>query len=436
MKRFRRITITSIICLIALIIGNIYYIHGLYISLKDQTLKTVSECVRRADILEIINRIKQSEKYGNDDAFIKLSLLVEGTKNEEGGYDYPNLMENIGQTMSSYFHLIEDIDSLFPPRDYVVLDGIFKKELNNMGLCPEIANIRKFKNNSENFKTHLWTFDFAISGDREAFFKVYISPLNSHILRQMSGILITSSAILVIMIFLIWYLLNWVSKLRTIEQMKDDFTHNMTHELKTPVAVAHAAADSLLRYYDPKDETRNKQYLKIILQRLNYLSGMIENILSMSLERLKTIKLKTVNFELKPFVEEISEMMKLKTDKNVNIEINITEKIYIKADRLHFGNILTNLLDNSIKYSGESVDIKIIADSNSLKISDNGIGIRKEDIPFIYDKFFRVSSGDIHEVRGYGLGLFYVKQTIELHEWNIIVNSQPGYGTSFTIYFK
>ena len=436
MKRFRIITIISLGCLVALIIGNIYYLHRLYNSLKDQALQTVSECIRRADILEIINRINQSENYGNNDSFIRLSLLVEGTKNEDGGYEYPNIMENIGQTMSSYFHLTEQLDTLFPARNYAVLDNFFRKELNSMGLTPEVATIKPIINETEKANDSLWSVDFSISNDQEPILKAFISPLNRHILDQMSGIIITSSAILLIMVFLIWYLLNWVSKLRTIEQMKDDFTHNMTHELKTPVAVAYSAADSLLRYYDPNDETRNKQFLKIILQRLNYLSGMIENILSMSMERFKSIKLNLENFELKPMVEEISEMTQLKADKNVNIEINVQDRLSIKADTLHFGNILSNLLDNSVKYSGDMVDITITADSNSITVSDKGRGIRKDDLPYIFDKFYRVSSGDIYEVGGYGLGLFYVKQIVELHGWHIDVDSQPGKGTSFTIYFK
>ena len=435
MKRFRVITIISLVCLSALVIGNILYLHSLYGSLKQQTLQTITECVRRADILEIINRINTSEKYGNDDSFIRLSLLVEGTKTESGGYDYPNIMENIGQTMSSYFHMIEVSDSMFPARNYEVLDSIFKKELKNIGLYPEIANIEPYENDNER-RNDLWSVNFAISNIHDPIFKAYVSPLNSHILKQMSGIIITSSSILFIMIFLISYLLHWVGKLRTIEQMKDDFNHNMTHELKTPVAVAYSAADSLLRYYDPEDETRNRQFLNIIMQRLSYLSGMIENILSMSMERFKTIKLNPENIKIEPLIKEVSEMIKLKTEKNTNIEIDIPDDVYVKADTLHFTNVLTNLLDNSVKYSGETVEIFIKADYHSLTLSDNGIGIKKEHIPYIFDKFYRVSSGNVYEVGGYGLGLFYVKKIVDLHGWKIDVISHRGKGTSFTIRFK
>ena len=210
----------------------------------------------------------------------------------------------------------------------------------------------------------------------------------------------------------------------------------MTHELKTPVAVAYSAADSMLRYYDQSDEVRNKQFLKIIMQRLSFLSGMIENILSMSMERFKAMKLSIENVEVKPIVVEVAGMIELKADKPVKIDIEIPDNLSVMADSLHFGNVLSNLIDNAVKYSEDTVNIKIMADNNSIVIADNGIGIDKDNLPYIFDKFYRVTSGDRYEVGGYGLGLFYVKQIVELLGWSIDVTSKPGVGTKFTIKFK
>lgn len=215
-----------------------------------------------------------------------------------------------------------------------------------------------------------------------------------------------------------------------------DFTHNMTHELKTPVAVAYSAADSLLRYYDQSDEARNKQFLTIIMQRLSYLSGMIENILSLSMERFKTMKLNIEDVLVRPIVEDVAGMMKMKAEKPVEIDIAVPEKLSIHTDSLHFGNMLSNLLDNAIKYSDNSVDIAITADADSMTIEDNGNGIDKEKLPFIFEKFYRVTSGDRYEAGGYGLGLFYVKQISDLMGWSIKVSSRPGHGTKFTINFN
>lgn len=433
MKRFRTITTICLTAIAIMVAGNIWYLYSLYNSIKEQTLQTVSECVRRADILEIISRLNGATQ-GDDDSFIKLTLMVQGEKTQTGDYEYPNLLDNLNQTMSEYFHVIEQSDPRMPERNIAMLDSIFRKELNNSGLYPEIVSILPVEDKVDKHGG-LWSIDFAMTDSQQPIYKVCFSPFNGHILRQMSGIILTSAAILVLMSFLIWYLLHWVGKLRTIEQMKDDFTHNMTHELKTPVAVAYSAADSMLRYYDQSDEARNKQFLRIIMQRLSYLSGMIENILSMSMERFKTIKLNIEEVALKPIVEDISGMMELKATKPVEIDIDIPDNLSIQADSLHLGNILSNLIDNALKYSGDSVHIIIKADAHSITISDNGVGIDKENLPFIFDKFYRVTSGDRYEVGGYGLGLFYVKQITELMGWNIDVASKSGQGTMFTIRF-
>lgn len=433
MKRFRTITAICLIAIAIMVAGNIWYLCSLYQSIKEQTLQTVSECVRRADILEIITRLNGSS-HGDDDSFIRLTLMVQGEKTLTGDYEYPNLLDNLNQTMSEYFHVIEQSDNRMPERNDAMLDSIFKKELNNSGLYPELASINPIGDNTEVCQG-LWSIDFSMTDGKAPMYQVCFSPLNGHILRQMSGIIITSAAILILMGFLIWYLLHWVGRLRTIEQMKDDFTHNMTHELKTPVAVAYSAADSMLRYYDQSDEARNRQFLKIIMQRLSFLSGMIENILSMSMERFKTMQLNMECVELKPVVEDVAGMMELKADKPVTIDVDMPDNLSVHADSLHLGNILSNIMDNAVKYSGESVTITIKADNSTLTIADNGIGIDKDSIPFIFDKFYRVTSGDRYEVGGYGLGLFYVKQVIELMGWSIDVKSKPGQGTKFTIKF-
>ena len=433
MKRFRTITAICLTAIAIMVAGNIWYLYSLYNSIKEQTLQTVSECVRRADILEIISRLNGATQ-GDDDSFIKLTLMVQGEKTQTGDYEYPNLLDNLNQTMSEYFHVIEQSDPRMPERNIAILDSIFRKELNNSGLYTEKSSISPIGSNADKCDG-LWTIDFSMTDSQQPIYKVCFSPLNGHILRQMSGIILTSATILILMSFLIWYLLHWVGRFRTIEQMKDDFTHNMTHELKTPVAVAYSAADSMLRYYDQSDEARNKQFLKIIMQRLSYLSGMIENILSMSMERFKTMKLNIEEVALKPIVEDISGMMELKAAKPVKIDIGIPDNLSIQADSLHLGNILSNLIDNALKYSGNSVHIIIKADAHSITISDNGIGIDKENLPFIFDKFYRVTSGNRYEVGGYGLGLFYVRQITELMGWDIDVASKPGQGTVFTIRF-
>lgn len=433
MKRFRTTTIICLSIITILVAANSWYLHRLYDSIRMQTLQTIKECVRRADVLEIIDR-KALASDQQEDFSIKVALIVKGEIDSVGNFDFIHEMDKVNQTMSEQFHSVEQTDVTLPNRNYSRLALLLQNELKNYGIKLNRVVIVPFGENTGIVKG-MWHIDFSVIEGQEPLYTIYFAPLQKHILQQMAGILATSSAILALMIFLIWYLLHWVGKLRSIEQMKDDFTHNMTHELKTPVAVAFSAADSMLRYYDQSDDARNKQFLKIILQRLSYLSGMIENILSMSMERFKTMKLNIESVAVKPIVEEVAGMMELKANKPIDIDIDIPDNLSIHADPLHFGNIISNLIDNAIKYSGNSVNIAIKANADSMTIEDNGIGIDKENLPFIFDKFYRVTSGDRYEVGGYGLGLFYVKQIIALMDWDIEIMSKPGQGTKFTIRF-
>ena len=131
MNRFRIITTICLTAIAFLVAGNIWYLLGLYNSIKDQALQTVGECVRRADILEIITRLNDSS-HGDDDSFIKLTLLVQGEKTPTGEYDYPNILDNLNQTMSQYFHLIEQSGKGMAERNYGHLDSIFNNELNKV----------------------------------------------------------------------------------------------------------------------------------------------------------------------------------------------------------------------------------------------------------------------------------------------------------------
>lgn len=431
MKRFRIVTAVCLGAIALLVSANVWYLWRLYGSIREQTLATVGECVRRADILEIISRLKESSVPG-DDSFIRLSFILKGEKTDRGDYEYPNIFENLGSTISETFHFYEQGKLQFPPRDFERLDSMFRLELNNAGLAPRRAFL--LPPGEKNAATAgLWSVDFSISDDSEPIATAWISPLNGHILGRMAGIIVTSAAVLALMTFLISYLLRWVGRLRTLEQMKDDFTHNMTHELKTPVAVAFSAADSMLRYYDHSDEARNRRFLTIILQRLGFLSGMIENILSMSMERFSRMKLKLESVALKPLVAEVAQMIEMKADKPVEIVVDIPDNLSIRADVTHLSNVISNLLDNAVKYSGDSVSIRVEADSDRIMVTDNGIGISRANLPRIFDKFYRVTYGDRYDTGGYGLGLFYVRQIVSLHGWSIAATSHLGQGTKFAI---
>ncbi len=168
---------------------------------------------------------------------------------------------------------------------------------------------------------------------------------------------------------------------------------------------------------------------------MNYkrLGELVENILAMSMERRKTMKLKPETVPLLPFVEEIAAAQRMRGEKEIAINVEVDEGVSIKADTTHLSNILNNLIDNAIKYSGDSVVITITGNGKEISVADNGLGIPAKSIPYLFNKFYRVPHGNLQEVRGYGIGLYYVKSILDRTGWSISVKSKEGEGSIFTI---
>ena len=218
--------------------------------------------------------------------------------------------------------------------------------------------------------------------------------------------------------------------------MKDDFVSNMTHELKTPIAIAYSANDALLNYDTDNDPQKKVTYLNIANKQLKRLGELVENILAMSMERRKTMELKPEIILLRPFVEEIAAAQRLRGEKDVIISVDIDDKISIEADKAHLANVLNNLIDNAIKYSGSSVEITISGNDKGISVADNGIGIPAKSIPYLFNKFYRVPRGNRQDVRGYGIGLYYVKSIFDKMGWSVTVRSKESEGSVFTIKFS
>ena len=286
-------------------------------------------------------------------------------------------------------------------------------------------------------------YNYAFDLNTHQSYRLWIEPVTQLVLKQMSGILATSLVILIILIFAFWVLIRTILRQKTLEEMKSDFTNNITHELKTPIAVAYAANDALLNFNQAEDKTQRDKYLRICQEQLQRLSGLVEQILSMSMERRKTFRLHPEVLSVGDILEPLIEQHTLKSEKPVHISVDIEpEDLALTADRTHFSNIISNLIDNAIKYSPGEAEVNIrcrqinAAEQGELveiAISDRGIGIAPEKQSHIFDKFYRVPTGNLHDVKGYGLGLFYVKTMVGKHGGSISVKSEPGKGSTFVV---
>jgi signal transduction histidine kinase len=269
-------------------------------------------------------------------------------------------------------------------------------------------------------------------------FKLEIENPDRIFFKEMSGIVLSSVLIILILCFTFIYLIRTLFKQKSLEEMRMDFTHNITHELKTPIAVAYAANDALMNFSADEDPVKRGKYLSIVNDQIKSLSDMVERILKVSMEEREDYSLTLSRFDLEDLFYELTEKFKLSCSKPVLFKLSVEpEALHVTADRFHLSNILGNTIDNALKYSGDSVEIKLDACRRNgfvlIRISDNGIGIESKYVEKIFDKFYRVPKGNIQDVRGFGLGLYYAKLIVEKHGGIISVESDPGHGTEIII---
>lgn len=464
MKQFKTIS-TIFILTIAVIFGcNVFYLVKLYSSIRTTVEQNVMTALADADLDELWIRADRSREKtmkeieaGQQDTLRKGEAsvyqdtsgnMVSVTRYDDGSVSsetIPN--ENDGSFSNKFidavgrqFHTIMDAHVGV---DFEVMDSVLAKRLNDRLIYPdyvatEIINSKGdiIVPNPKYVEGTYDTFSYPFNPDMNMAYRVHITPLTRHIFSEMSGVIITVFLLMIVFTAAFIYLFRTVSKLRTIEEMKDDFVNNVTHELKTPIAIAYSANDALLNYDTTNDPSKRDTYLKIANKQLKRLGELVENILAMSMERRKTLQLKPETIELRSFIEGIAEAQSMRKEKDIHINVSRMAPKDIEADRIHLANVLNNLIDNAIKYSDESVNIVIASNDEGISIADNGIGIPSKSLPYLFNKFYRVPHGNRQDVRGYGIGLYYVKSILEKMGWSISVSSKEGEGSVFTIKFN
>ena len=234
------------------------------------------------------------------------------------------------------------------------------------------------------------------------------------------------------------YSLLIIIRQKRLSEVKNDFINNMTHELKTPISTISISSESLLRNSGLDEETVQK-YASIIYKENKRLEYQVERVLNVAkLDREKII-LEKEKFDFHEAFNDVKENFELNNEGNnafLNLELK-AQKSVLLVDSVHFTNVIFNLIDNASKYSKNTPDITIKSMSNSssfiFSICDKGIGMRRDHMQLIFDKFYRIPTGNVHDVKGFGLGLFYVKLIVEAHKGKIEVQSELEKGTTFTI---
>lgn len=245
---------------------------------------------------------------------------------------------------------------------------------------------------------------------------------------------------LVIVSFL--FIIFFIFKQKKISEMKTDFVNNMTHEFKTPISTISVASEMLMKKEIVQSPEKIQKYANIIFDENMRLRNQVEQVLQITLLDNNELKLNPSDIDIHKIIEnsvDIFNMIVNERNGKIISELN-AENSVIYADELHFINLITNMIDNAIKYSTSQPLIKVITfnrnDGVVIRIEDNGIGIDYTDQKYIYNKFFRVHTGNIHNVKGFGLGLFYVKTVVEAHCGFIsLIKSEINKGSAFEIFF-
>ena len=476
--RLKYIAVLVIVALLGVAAYQAYWLEQLHFTIGEQMDNDIQEAMRVADLKEVFLRIKGMEENGphgmmdvragvEDDG----SITAKAVTTTQVTLDGETLQQKTGVVLRSnpqadsdslnsedaFMKMLEDQISVtelaqmiqqglhlgvdrFEETRYEKYDSLLTAGLRQLGLSGDhcltcIKTDTVFRHTTAGYMPSEQARKFVYNWNDYGRYELTIEPTSGLVLREMAGILTASGLIVLLLGLAFYYLIKTILKQRTLDEMKTDFTNNITHELKTPIAVAYAANDALLNFGEQADEEKRNHYLKLCRQQLEHLSGMVEQILSMSMERRRQFKLNIETVNISALLQPVIEQQKLKADKPIAFTTCIEpEDLTVQADRAHLSNILNNLIDNAIKYSPREARVEISATTECIAVTDHGMGIPADKLQHIFDKFYRVPTGDQHDVKGYGLGLFYVKTMVEKHGWSIDVTSSRGVGTTFKIF--
>ncbi|NND51047.1 MAG: HAMP domain-containing histidine kinase, partial [Flavobacteriaceae bacterium] len=321
-------------------------------------------------------------------------------------------------------------------QDYTITNG-------NYNVNIDVSNNMSDGGVAQNLTTSMYQINLFDSEGREAVgsLRIFFPRKTSFLISSVLPALISSILLTGLILFCFVYTINVILTQKKVSLMKTDFINNMTHEFKTPIATISLAADSINNPMVKSKPIMIERYADIIKQENRRMLNQVEKVLQIARLDKKDFELKIVDLNLNDIVQIAIENSRLRISKGggtITAYLKATQA-NIRGDENHISNVLHNLLDNAIKYSPDQLEITVetrdVKKGVQIIVSDRGIGMTKDDLKRIFEKFYRVSTGNLHDVKGFGLGLSYVKVITDAHNGQVSVESELGKGSSFTLFF-
>ena len=363
------------------------------------------------------------------------------------------LMSKAGYSGTQYRAMVND-NTVDPTKlNFPLLDSLIREELviNGVDIQPTIGIWDTDKDtlhycsapgDSAKMRSTPYKYTFLANGiaANESLYLVLVFPSSPIILSSDTNLYTSLSIFMIILVTALFvFSIHTIWTQRKLDEMKTDFINNMTHEIKTPIATIGLACQMLQDDTVSKEQASLHDFVNIISDENRRMRVLVETILQSSKMSNKKFTLVLKEIDLIHEVDEALQSFQLSIrSKNGQLERHLQPfPGVLYADRLHVSNMIHNLLDNAIKYSPDRLHIVVSAYREDayavLKVTDHGIGIKKEHQKHIFEKFYRVPTGDVHDVKGFGIGLNYVAQVVALHKGTIAVESEPGQGSTFIV---
>ena len=381
------------------------------------------------------------EREFNDRTVVALTAAVQ--KLQRLNQDSSEVAEPVTQESSNYF--VANVNDTLHP---YLLEATLKTEFENSNLKQDFEYIIYNCFNDSIvfgdkviFEEEITTPENSIVTpqkklDRDGhYFGVYFPDKKGYILDKMS-IWIFSSFIILLVVAFFSFAIIAIIKQKRLSEIKTDFINNMTHELKTPISTISLSTEAILKQ-TTEDKTSN--YASIIQKENNKLKQQVERVLDIAALNPNKIQFHTELIDVHEILNDLKETFMLKLENQageISLDLGAIQKL-VQADSFHLANVFNNLIDNGLKYCETRPRITITTENQPTKIlisvKDNGIGIDKKHQKMIFERFFRVPKGNIHDVKGFGLGLFYVKSVIEEMEGKIVLKKSDKNGSEFLV---